>query len=73
MVSGDSLATSTVYPAARSSGSMGSLVANRIALRKCLPPGVQWTPGDSPARMLTVPEGLTVVTLIDSRIPSHSE
>ena len=28
---------------------------------------------DSPARMETVPEGLTVVILIDSRIPNHSE
>ncbi len=26
---------------------------------KCFPPGVQWTPGDSPARIETVPEGLT--------------
>src|SRR5690606_24714334 len=68
-----SLAGSNPYPAMRNISTTGSSQRSRIRRRKYRPPGDQWTPGLTPARIDAVPDGLTVVVLIDSRTHSHSE
>src|SRR5690606_15267613 len=71
--SGSSLAGSRAYPARRSISTIGAAARNRLRRRRYGPPGDHRTPGLPPATIDTVPEGLTVVVLIDSRTHSHSE